>query len=411
MYVAVMGYGTVGSGVVEVFNKNHESIVRRSTRDALDLKYILDLRDFPGDPNEDKFIKDFNIILNDPEVKIVVETMGGLHPAFEFVSALLKAGKSVATSNKELVAEKGYELLTLAEENNVNFLFEASVGGGIPIIRPITQCLAANEIDEIAGILNGTTNFILTMMIEKNMRFEDALKLAQENGYAEKDPTADIEGHDACRKICILASLCFGKHVYPNAVYTEGITKIALEDVAYVQNYGGVIKLLGRAKRLENGKISAMVSPAVVMHGSQLASVTDVFNAILVRGDAIGDVVFYGKGAGKLPTASAVVADVIDCAKHVGRKKSFGWGKSVDNYVVDHTSLETALYIRTEAEDKAAAIKKAEAVFGKIKVLSRDNAPENEFAFVTAVDTEQALLAKLSETGLQPLSCIRITDY
>lgn len=280
MYVAVMGYGTVGSGVVEVFNKNHDSIVRRSTRDSLDLKYILDLRDFPGDPNADKFIKDFNIILNDTDVKIVVETMGGLHPAFEFVSSLLKAGKSVVTSNKELVAAKGYELLTLAEENNVNFLFEASVGGGIPIIRPITQCLAANEIDEIAGILNGTTNFILTMMIEKNMTFADALKLAQDNGYAEKDPTADIEGHDACRKICILASLCFGKHVYPDAVYTEGITKITLEDVAYVQNYGGVIKLLGRAKRMENGKISALVSPAVVMHGSQLASVTDVFNAI-----------------------------------------------------------------------------------------------------------------------------------
>ena len=411
MYVAVMGYGTVGSGVVEVFNKNHDSIVRRSTRDSLDLKYILDLRDFPDDPNEDKFIKDFNIILNDADVKIVVETMGGLHPAFEFVSSLLKAGKSVVTSNKELVAAKGYELLTLAEENNVNFLFEASVGGGIPIIRPITQCLAANEIDEIAGILNGTTNFILTMMIEKNMTFADALKLAQDNGYAEKDPTADIEGHDACRKICILASLCFGKHVYPDAVYTEGITKITLEDVAYIQNYGGVIKLLGRAKRLEDGKISAVVSPAVVMHGSQLASVTDVFNAILVRGDAIGDVVFYGKGAGKLPTASAVVADVIDCAKHVDRKKAFGWGASEENYVVDYKTLETALYIRTEVSDKATALAAVEAQFGKVRVLSREDAPANELAFVTGTDTEQALTAKLENTGFQALSCIRVTDY
>lgn len=411
MYVAVMGYGTVGSGVVEVFNKNHDSIVRRSTRDSLDLKYILDLRDFPGDPNKDKFIKDFNIILNDADVKIVVETMGGLHPAFEFVSSLLKAGKSVVTSNKELVAAKGYELLTLAEENNVNFLFEASVGGGIPIIRPITQCLAANEIDEIAGILNGTTNFILTMMIEKNMTFADALKLAQDNGYAEKDPTADIEGHDACRKICILASLCFGKHVYPDAVYTEGITKITLEDVAYIQNYGGVIKLLGRAKRLADGKISALVSPAVVMHGSQLASVTDVFNAILVRGDAIGDVVFYGKGAGKLPTASAVVADVIDCAKHVDRKKAFGWGESEENYVVDYKTLETALYIRTEVSDKAAALAAVEAQFGKVRVLSREDAPANELAFVTGTDTEQALTEKLENTGLQALSCIRVTDY
>lgn len=411
MYVAVMGYGTVGSGVVEVFNKNHDSIVRRSTRDSLDLKYILDLRDFPGDPNADKFIKDFNIILNDTDVKIVVETMGGLHPAFEFVSSLLKAGKSVVTSNKELVAAKGYELLTLAEENNVNFLFEASVGGGIPIIRPITQCLAANEIDEIAGILNGTTNFILTMMIEKNMTFADALKLAQDNGYAEKDPTADIEGHDACRKICILASLCFGKHVYPDAVYTEGITKITLEDVAYVQNYGGVIKLLGRAKRMENGKISALVSPAVVMHGSQLASVTDVFNAILVRGDAIGDVVFYGKGAGKLPTASAVVADVIDCAKHADRKKAFGWGASEENYVVDYKTLETALYIRAEVSDKAAALAAVEAQLGKVKVLAREDAPEKELAFVTGTDTEQALTEKLEKTGISVLSCIRVTDY
>ena len=273
MFVAVMGYGTVGSGVVEVLNKNHDSIVKRSTRDALDLKYILDLRDFPGDPNADKFIKDFNIILNDDDVKIVVETMGGLHPAFEFVSSLLKAGKSVVTSNKELVAAKGYDLLQLAEENNVNFLFEASVGGGIPIIRPITQCLAANEIDEIAGILNGTTNFILTMMIEKNMRFADALKLAQDNGYAEKDPTADIEGHDACRKICILASLCFGHHVYPESVYTEGITKITLQDVEYIRDFGGVIKLLGRANRLSDEKISAMVSPFVVSNGSQLTSI------------------------------------------------------------------------------------------------------------------------------------------
>lgn len=412
MYVAVMGYGTVGSGVVEVLRKNHESIVKRSTQDSLELKYILDLRDFPGDPNADKFIKDFNLILNDDTVKVVVETMGGLHPAFEFVSSLLQAGKSVVTSNKELVAAKGYELLALAKENNVNFLFEASVGGGIPIIRPITQCLAANEIDEIAGILNGTTNFILTMMIEKNMSFEAALKLAQDNGYAEKDPTADIEGHDACRKICILASLCFGKHVYPDAVYTEGITKIALEDVAYVQDFGGVIKLLGRSKRLDNGKITAMVSPAVVLNGSQLASVRDVFNAILVRGDAIGDVVFYGKGAGKLPTASAVVADVIDCAKHVERRKAFGWGASEENYVADYKQQETALYIRAEVSDKAAALAAVEAQFGKVKVLSRDGAPETELAFVTDADTEQILADKLAAVQeLKPLSVIRVTDY
>ena len=316
MYIAIMGYGVVGSGVAEVINKNHDSIVRKSTQSELEIKYILDLKDFPGDPNEKLFIKDFNIILNDPEVKVVVETMGGLHPAYEFVSACLKAGKSVVTSNKELVAAKGCELLGYAAEHNVNFLFEASVGGGIPIIRPISQCLAANEINEFAGILNGTTNFILTRMINDGMAFEDALKLAQDNGYAERDPSADILGFDACRKVCILASLCFGKHVYPDQVHTEGITEITLEDVEYAKDWGGVIKLLGRARKSEDGKhIYAIVSPAFVDHHSQLASVDDVFNAILVRGDAIGDVVFYGRGAGKLPTASAVVADVIDALK------------------------------------------------------------------------------------------------
>ncbi|MEG2396659.1 MAG: homoserine dehydrogenase [Oscillospiraceae bacterium] len=412
MYVAVMGYGTVGSGVVEVLSKNRESIAKRSGQSDISVKYILDLRDFPGDINEDKFVKDFNTILNDDEVKIVVETMGGLNPAFQFVSSCLKAGKSVVTSNKELVAAKGYDLLTIAEENNVNFLFEASVGGGIPIIRPISQCLAANEIDEIAGILNGTTNFILTMMIDKAMSFEDALKIAQDNGYAEKDPTADIEGADACRKICILASLCFGKHVYPDVVYTEGITKITLEDVSYIADFGGVIKLLGRAKRQENGKISAMVTPAIVKNGSQLSSVSDVFNAILVRGDAIGDVVFYGKGAGKLPTASAVVADVIDCAKHTARKKIFGWNKSEDDYVVDYKTLTTSFYIRANTADADIAKADLKSTFKDVKFLSRDDAPKNEIAFVTGKDVENVLDAKLkSISNINQLSIIRITDY
>lgn len=401
-------FGRCGSA-----SQNHDSIVSKSTQKDLELKYILDLRDFPGDPNEDKFIKDFNIILNDDSVKIVVETMGGLHPAFEFVSSLLKAGKSVVTSNKELVAQKGYELLTLADENNVNFLFEASVGGGIPIIRPISQCLAANEIDEIAGILNGTTNFILTMMIEQNMSFEEALKLAQDNGYAEKDPTADVEGIDACRKICILASLCFGKHVYPDSVHTEGISKITLEDVAYVNDFGGVIKLLGKARRENGGKISAMVCPCIVKNHSQLASVSDVFNAILVRGDAIGDVVFYGRGAGKLPTASAVVADVIDCAKHEKRKKLFGWGAPEENYVIDYRTLETALYIRAKVTgNKDDVLKKIGENFGKVKYLTRNGAPEDEIAFVTDKGIENVLTDKLAKTeGIDVLSTIRVTDY
>ncbi len=407
-----MGYGTVGSGVAEVIANNHESIVKKSSQPELEVKYILDLRDFPGDVNEKKMIKDFNIILNDPEVAVVVETMGGLHPAYEFVSSCLSAGKSVVTSNKELVAAKGDELLKIAKDKNVNFLFEASVGGGIPIIRPISQCLAANRIDEIAGILNGTTNFILTMMIDKNMSFEDALKLAQDNGYAEKDPTADVEGHDACRKICILAALCFGKHVYPKDVHTEGITKITLTDVEYVRSWGGVIKLIARASRVGEDKISAIVSPALVKNSSQLAGVNDVFNAILVRGDATGDVVFYGKGAGKLPTASAVVADILDCARHMTERKDFGWESGTDNYVVDYTELETALYIRAETSDKEKSEKDIVSVFGKAEILERAGAPENEIAFVTPWASEKELEAKLKTvSSLNVLSKIRVVDY
>lgn len=407
-----MGYGTVGSGVAEVIANNHESIVKKSSQPELEVKYILDLRDFPGDVNENKMIKDFNIILNDPEIAVVVETMGGLHPAYEFVSSCLSAGKSVVTSNKELVAAKGDELLKIAKDKNVNFLFEASVGGGIPIIRPISQCLAANRIDEIAGILNGTTNFILTMMIDKNMSFEDALKLAQDNGYAEKDPTADVEGHDACRKICILAALCFGKHVYPKDVYTEGITKITLTDVEYVRSWGGVIKLIARASRVGEDKISAIVSPALVKNSSQLAGVNDVFNAILVRGDATGDVVFYGKGAGKLPTASAVVADVLDCARHMTERKDFGWESGTDNYVVDYTELETALYVRAQTSDKEKSEKDILSVFGKAEILERANAPENEIAFVTPWASEKELEAKLKTvSSLNVLSKIRVVDY
>lgn len=412
MYVAIMGYGVVGSGVAELFTKNHESIVRRSTQEQLELKYILDIRDLPDDANKALLIKTFDTILNDGEVRIVVETIGGLHPAYEYTVACLKAGKSVVTSNKELVATKGYELLKIADEMNVNYLFEASVGGGIPIIRPISQCLAANEINEIAGILNGTTNFILTKMINEEMSFETALKLAQENGYAEKDPTADVEGHDACRKICILASLCFGKHVYPDDVFTEGISKITLADVEYARSWGGVIKLIGRAARVDTGRISAMVSPAFVQKHSQLASVEDVFNAILVRGDAIGDVVFYGRGAGKMPTASAVIADMIDCAKHFEKKKLFGWEDSGAGYVVDYLDVETALYVRAKADTREGAAAAAEKAFGGIKILARENAPEDEIAFVTPRAAERELRRKLETVkGIKLLSTIRVTEY
>ena len=410
--IAVMGHGVVGSGVVEVFYKNRKSIEKRAGKE-MEIKYILDLRDFPGLSYSDKFIKDFDTIVHDEDVKVVVEVMGGLHPAFEYVKRCLEAGKSVVTSNKELVAEKGAELLAIAKSRNVNFLFEASVGGGIPIIRPLNQCLAANEIDEIAGILNGTTNFILTKMIREGMAFADALKLAQELGYAEKDPTADVEGIDACRKICILASIAFGKHIYPEHVYTEGISKITLEDVAYAEAWGGVIKLIGRTKRDENGKVTIMVSPAMVSHESQLASVSDVFNGILVRGDATGDVVFYGKGAGKLPTASAVVADVIDCVKNWGVYKSPFWVEEADDGVLDYLQTEIAFYLRIKCDDKAKALQKVQELFGEVeelKVASLDGEIGVVTGIIKEAKAEEGIKA-LKAAGFDVLGRIRVLDY
>ncbi len=411
MQIAIMGFGTIGSGVAELLLKNQKSIVAKSMQDSLDIKYILDIRDFSNHELGKYFTTDFNDILNDPAVGIVVECMGGTEPAYEYVSKSLKAGKSVVSSNKELVAAKGYELLEIAKENNVNFLFEASVGGGIPIIRPISQCLAANEICEIAGILNGTTNFILTMMIQEGMAFEDALKLAQDNGYAERDPSADILGHDAARKICILASLCFGKHVYPDAVETVGITEITAEDVAYAKNWGGVIKLIGRAVRYENGKISTTVGPCLIQNHCQLASVDDVFNAILVRGDAIGDVVFYGKGAGKLPTASAVVADVIDCAKHTARRKAFGWGPCEDNYVTDPLLQNTSLYVRANTDDYVNAFNEINKVFDSPVILHRDDADKNEIAFITPAMREKEARCAIEKLPIDVISILRVLDY
>lgn len=405
MKVAVMGYGTVGSGVVEVIESHVKSISKRTNGNALEVSHILDLRDFPGDAHEALFTKDFNDILNDAEVKVVAETMGGVNPAYDFTMKLLKAGKSVVTSNKELVAQKGLELLEIAKENNVNYLFEASVGGGIPIIRPMAQCLVANNVEGVAGILNGTTNFILTKMIEDGMTFEDALKLAQDNGYAEKDPTADIEGFDACRKVCILASLAFGKHVYPNQVSCEGITKITLEDVSYIQSINGVIKLLGQIKYISDDEIAAFVSPAVVFNGSQLASVNGVFNAILVRGDAVGDVCFYGQGAGKEATASAVVADMVDCAVHTEKRRNFGWGAGSENYVVDEkATIKMPFYVRAIASE--AQIK---AIFNDVKFLNRVGKPSNEVAFITDSMTQNELCKKLD--GVEVLNTIKVTNY
>lgn len=411
--VAVMGYGVVGSGVVEVLSEHRDSIAKRA-KEEINIKYILDIREFPGDPFEDKLTKDFEQILNDDEVKVVAEVMGGVNPAYDFTKRCLLKGKSVVTSNKELVATKGAELLEIAKENNVNYLFEASVGGGIPIIRPISQCLAANEVIEIAGILNGTTNFILTKMIHDNMSFEDALKLAQDNGYAERNPAADVEGLDAGRKIAILASLAYGKHIYPDLVHTQGITKITLDDVAYAASWGGVIKLIGQVKRLDDGKLDITVEPMLIENASQLANVDDVFNGILVRGDATGDVVFYGKGAGKLPTASAVVADIIDCVKHLSARKYLYWADGTADCVKPYEETSYSIYVRAEAEDKQAALEKASQLFTNARTIVRANAPENEIAFVTdnmTVAGQEKAVDELSKAGVTVKSKIRIADF
>lgn len=412
VYIAVMGHGVVGSGVLEVFYKNNKSIISKAGID-MDIKYVLDLRDFPGLPYSDKFIKTFDPIINDPEIKIVVEVMGGLDPSYTYVKRCLEAGKSVVTSNKALVAAHGAELLQIAKDNNANFLFEASVGGGIPILRPISQCLAANEIKEIAGILNGTTNFILTKMISDGMDFKAALKLAQELGYAERNPAADVEGMDACRKICILASLAFGKHVYPEDVHTEGITELTLADVEYAEAWGGVIKLIGRVRKLEDGRISAIVSPAFLKRDSQLANVDDVFNGIMVRGDAIGDVVFYGRGAGKLPTASAVVADIIDEAKHLGARKYVYWSPAEDGYVCDYREVPSSFFVRIKAQDKAMVLKTASTLFGKITEIFRAGGTDDETAFITAAMPEgefERALASLTSLDIHVISKIRVMD-
>lgn len=416
--IAVMGFGVVGSGTVEVIYNSKQSIERKTGK-TIEVKHILDLRDFPDSPYADKLTKDFNDILNDSEVDIVVEAMGGLNPAYDFCKACLLAGKSVVTSNKELVAAKGAELLQIASQNNVNFFFEASVGGGVPIIRPLHMCLAANEINEIAGILNGTTNFILTKMIREKMTFDDALSLAQELGYAESDPSADVDGHDSCRKICILASLAFGRHVYPENIYTEGITKITAEDVEYAGSWGGAVKLIGWAKAVnKNGAkesdVIAMVCPAFVSSDSQLASVDDVFNGILVRGDATGDVVFYGKGAGKYPTASSMVADVIDVAKANGTSQTLTWEDSDQDFLLDYKEAELAKYVRAECESREDCEKLIEREFGQVTLLSRKNCPKNEIAFVTPIMTEGKIddnIAKLEDSGMKILSTIRVLDY
>ncbi len=402
VYVAVLGHGVVGSGVVEILRNNAAHITHKAGEEIA-VKRILDLRTFPELPYADLFTANFDDIVNDADIRIVVEAMGGLHPAYDFVKACLLAGKSVVTSNKELVAAKGDELLAIARQRNLNFMFEASVGGGIPILRPLDQCLAANNIEEIAGILNGTTNFMLTKMFTEGMDFNEALALAQQLGYAERNPAADVEGMDACRKICILASLAFGKHVLPEEVYTEGITEITKEDVGYAAAFGGVIKLIGRAVRAEDDRLYCSVSPMIIPQDNLLADVTDVFNAVAVKGDSVGDVVFVGRGAGKLPTASAVVADVIDEVKHLAARKYLFWEPHEAGRVLSYRQAPTVKLVRVTSADTAAAKARIIEAFGEVTFVVNPDAPVQELAFISPVMTEETL-----DTALDALDGITV---
>ncbi|MBQ8868506.1 MAG: homoserine dehydrogenase [Oscillospiraceae bacterium] len=375
--IAVMGYGVVGSGVVEAFYNSLDSIKKKINPDV-DIKYILDIVEHKGTGFDEKFISDFEIIVNDPEVTVVAEVIGGIKPAYDFTRRLLEAGKSVVTSNKELVATKGAELLQIAKENKVLYLFEASVGGGIPIIRPLRMCLIGNNIKQVAGIVNGTTNFILTKMFEDKMSFEDALSLAQKLGYAERNPSADIDGHDACRKICILASLVSGEHIYPESVYTEGITKITSDDVAAAAKIGYTIKLIAYCKCLENEKLQVLVAPMMVAPTSRLSNIKDVFNGVVVVGDAVGEVAFYGRGAGKLPTASAVVSDIIECIRFTPTDEPVFWQHGGKDKVIDRKDGEFSFCLRVKNTETAKA--NLTSLFGEGELTTEDS---EQILFIT----------------------------
>ena len=390
MKIAVMGYGTIGSGVVEVLNINQEKIAKRAG-EPVEVKYVLDLRDFPGSPIEDRLIKDYMTIVNDPEVGVVVETMGGVEPAYTFVKAMLEAGKQVATSNKNLVATKGAELIRIAREHNVNFLFEASVGGGIPIIRPLNKCLTADEIEQITGILNGTTNYMLTKMSEEGTEFSEALRDAQAKGYAEKDPTADVEGYDPCRKIAILTSMVCGKQVDFEDIHCEGITKITPTDIKYAMAMGCSIKLLATSKKVGES-YSCIVAPFMLPKDHALCGVGDVFNGIFVHGNVLGDAMFYGSGAGKLPTASAVVADVVDMVKHQHTNIYIDWSEEKME-LVDYKDSQTKFFVRTSSYPAAVL-----DAFGHVNYVDAD--VEGETAFTTELMSEGEFESRVAKIDL-----------
>ncbi len=409
--VAILGYGTVGSGVYDVINTNRE-IVEHKSGEEMEIKYVLDLRDFPGDPVETVLTHDFNDILNDDEVAVVAEVMGGVKPAYEFTKACLLKGKSVCTSNKELVASHGAELIKIAKENNASYVFEASVGGGIPIIRPLLTSITADKIEEIKGILNGTTNYMLTKMSEEGLEYDDVLKDAQAKGYAERNPAADVEGHDACRKIAILMSLALEAQVDYNDIMTEGITNITKADIDYAKAMGRQIKLLGKGKTTEEGSW-AMVAPFMVGKDSPLYMVRDVFNAVSVVGNMLGQVMFYGKGAGKEATASAVVSDIIDAVRNKDKTISINW--SEEKYeLMPIDALKTSKFIRIETYDKPSAKKAITELFGETSFIELSD-DEDEIGFLTPemreIDLDKALSGLLSEEGIENiLSAIRTEE-
>lgn len=402
--IAVMGYGTVGSGVVEVINTN-SAVINQRAGDEINIKYVLDLRDFPGDPIQEKIIHDVDIIINDPEIKIVVEVMGGIEPAYTFVKRCLEAGKSVATSNKALVAKHGAELLSIARERELNFLFEASVGGGIPIIRALNSSMTADVIEEITGILNGTTNYMLTKMFYEGADYDEVLKEAQDNGYAERNPEADVEGYDACRKIAILSSLISGQQVDYEDIYTEGITKITKQDMMYAKEMGMTIKLLASSKRHKD-HLHAIVAPALLGKDHPLYNIDDVFNAVFVHGNMLGDAMFYGSGAGKLPTASAVVADVVDEAKHLHRNIMTMW-KSEKLILEPIEDTCKRFFVRVSGNPEEMK-EKVENLFGEVQVV-KVPVLENEFGFMTEVMTEGDYRKKAEELP-EILHMIRIEE-
>lgn len=403
--IAVLGYGTVGSGVVEVINTNNELINKR-LGEELSVKYVLDLRDFPGEPIQEKITHDFEDIVNDEEVKIVVEVMGGIEPAYTFVKRSLEAGKSVATSNKALVAKHGASLLKTAKQRNVNFLFEASVGGGIPILRPLHSSLTGDEIEEITGILNGTTNYMMTKMFYEGADYGEVLKEAQDNGFAERNPEADVEGYDACRKIAILSSIISGYQVDYEDIYCEGITKITPEDMKYARAMGMTIKLLSICKR-DGSKLSAMVAPCLLMKEHPLFGIDGVFNSIFVRGNMLGDAMFYGSGAGKLPTASAVVGDIVEEAKNLNRNLGVMW--SEEKLTLENKDdVKRRFFVRVKGE-KEALQEEIAGLFGMVQYVKADGL-DGEFGFVTEVMPEGEYERKSVKLKKHILSMIRVEE-